>query len=59
MPGCVAVFRVRHSGQPGQTSISFQITDYELARLNMAETDRQIVEAVTGEQEVNASDLDL
>ena len=59
MPGCVAVFRVRHSGQPGQTSISFQITDYELARLNMAETDRQIVQALTGEQEVNASDLDL
>jgi hypothetical protein len=58
-PGCVAVFRVTHSGRPGQTTISFDLTDYELARLNTAETDRQIVEALTGAQEAEASDLDL
>lgn len=59
MPGCVAVFQISHTGKPGQTSISFKITDYELARLNRAETDRQIVEALTGEQDVEASDMDL
>lgn len=59
MPGCVAVFQISHTDKPGQTSISFKITDYELARLNTAETDRQIVEALTGEQDVEASDMDL
>lgn len=59
MPGCVAIFSVGHSAKPGQTSISFNLTDYELARLNRAETDRQIVDALTGEQEVEASDMDL
>lgn len=59
MPGCVAIFRVGHSGKPGQTAISFQITDYELARMNMREIDRQIIEALTSEQDVDASDMDL
>lgn len=60
MPGCVAMFRISHSGKPGTTSISFSLTDYELARINTAETDSQIIEAITGEQEeVEASDMDL
>lgn len=60
MPGCVAMFRISHSGKPGTTAITFSLTDYELARINTAETDRQIIEAITGEQEeVEASDMDL
>lgn len=57
-PGCVATFTVTHRGEPGMTSISFELVDYELGRLHEQELDRQIVEALTGE-EVEASDMDL
>jgi hypothetical protein len=40
------------------TSISFALVDYELGRMHMKEFNRQIVEALTGE-EVEASDMDL
>ncbi len=56
--GCVATFTVRYRGEPGSTVIGFSLEDYELGRLHMAELDRQIVEALTGE-EVEASDMDL
>ena len=39
------------------TSITFSLDDYELGRMHMEELDRQIVEALTGE-EVEASDMD-
>ncbi len=57
-PGCIATFTVMHKGEPGMTSISFELVDYELGRLHEQELDRQIVEALTGE-EVEASDMDL
>lgn len=56
--GCVATFTVTHVGEPGVTSIGFALVDYELGRMHMEELDRQIVEALTGE-EVEASDMDL
>lgn len=56
--GCVATFTVTHRGEPGMTSISFTIEDYELARIHQQELDRQIVEALTGKN-VKASDMDL
>ena len=59
MAGCVAIFQISHSTKPGETSISFKLTDYELARLSRVETDRQVVDAVTSKTEVEASDIDL
>jgi len=56
--GCLATFTVSYRGEPGSTVIGFSIVDYELGRLHMEELDRQIVEALTGE-EVEPSDMDL
>lgn len=56
--GCLATFTVSYRGEPGSTLIGFSLVDYELGRQHMAELDRQIVEALTGE-EVEASDMDL
>ncbi len=57
-PGCIATFKVSYRGEPGMTSITFSLEDYELGRMHMEELDRQIVDALTGE-EVEASDMDL
>ncbi len=57
-PGCIAMFKVSYRGEPGMTSISFSLEDYELGRMHTEELDRQIVGALTGE-EVEASDMDL
>ncbi|GAA6191854.1 hypothetical protein [Phaeobacter sp. NW0010-22] len=57
-PGCIATFTVTHKGEPGMTSISFELVDYELGRLHEQELDRQIVEVLTS-GEVKASDMDL
>jgi hypothetical protein len=56
--GCIATFTVRYHGEPGSTVIGFSLEDFELGRQHMAELDRQIVGALTGE-EVEASDMDL
>lgn len=56
--GCLATFTVTYRGEPGSTLIGFSLVDYELGRMHMEELDRQIVEALTGE-EVEASDMDL
>jgi hypothetical protein len=56
--GCIATFRISYRGEPGMTSISFSLEDYELARIHMQELDRQILEALTGD-EIEASDMDL
>ncbi|PJI85968.1 hypothetical protein BC777_2322 [Yoonia maricola] len=56
--GCIATFTVRYRGEPGSTVIGFSLEDYALGRQHMAELDRQIVGALTGE-EVEASDMDL
>jgi len=56
--GCIATFTVRYRGEPGSTVIGFSLEDFELGRQHMAELDRQIVEALSGE-EVEASDMDL
>lgn len=58
-PGCTAMFRVSHSTKPGTVSISFDLDDFDLARQHRDELDRQIVEALTGEQDVEPSDMDL
>lgn len=57
-PGCLATFTVSYVGEPGITSIDFSLVDYELGRVHMEELDRQIIEALTGD-EVKASDMDL
>lgn len=57
-PGCIATFRVSYRGEPGMTSITFSLEDYELGRMHTEELDRQIVDALTG-GEVEASDMDL
>ena len=57
-PGCIATFKVSYRGEPGMTSITFSLEDYELGRMHTKELDRQIVDALTGE-EVEASDMDL
>lgn len=57
-PGCVATFKVSYRGEPGMASITFSLDDYELGRMHTEELDRQIVEALTGE-EVKASDMEL
>lgn len=56
--GCLATFTVTYRGEPGSTLIGFSLVDYELGRMHTEELDRQIVEALTGE-EVEASDMDL
>lgn len=56
--GCLATFTVTYRGEPGSTVIGFSLVDYELGRMHMEELDRQIVDALTGE-EVEASDMDL
>ena len=58
-PGCTAMFRVSHSTKPGTVSISFTLDDFDLARQHRAELDRQIVETLTGERDVEPSKLDL
>ena len=58
-PGCVAMFRVSHTTKPGTVSISFTLDDFDLARQHRSELDRQIVEALTGEGDVEPSRLDL
>lgn len=59
MPGCTALFTVNHTTEPGTTTITFNITDYDLARQHRDELDRQIIEALTGEADVEASNMDL
>lgn len=58
-PGCVAIFRVSHTTKPGSVSISFTLDDFDLARQHRAELDRQIVEALTGEEDVEPSKMEL
>lgn len=57
-PGCLATFTVTYRGEPGSTVIGLSLVDYELGRIHMVELDRQIVEALSGE-DVEASDMDL
>lgn len=58
-PDCVAIFTISHGTSPGTTSISFRLDDFDLARQHREALDSQIVEALTGEQTVDPSDLDL
>ena len=58
-PDCVAKFIISHGTGPGNTSISFRLDDFDLARQHREALDSQIVEALTGEQTVTPSDLDL
>ncbi|SDX84126.1 hypothetical protein [Roseicitreum antarcticum] len=57
-PGCLATFTVTYQGDPGLTSIGFALVDFELGRMHRQELDRQIIEALTGE-DVTPSDMDL
>lgn len=57
-PGCLATFTVSYQGDPGLTSIGFALVDFELGRMHRQELDRQIIEALMGE-DVTSSDMDL
>ncbi len=59
MPGCVALFTISHSTKPGTASISFTIRDFDLGRQHRAELDRQIIETLTGEADVEPSKMEL
>lgn len=58
-PTCVAIFTISHTTKPGTTAISFKLTDYDLARQNRDELDRQIIEALTGETTTAPSKMEL
>ncbi|MBQ2262408.1 MAG: hypothetical protein II336_13675 [Loktanella sp.] len=58
-PDCVAKFVISYGTGPGNTSISFRLDDFDLARQHREALDSQIIEALTGEQTVKPSDLDL
>ena len=45
-PECLAVLSMQYHSKAGQSSLSFRLHDLELARIDTAETDRQIKVAV-------------
>lgn len=59
MPGCTALFSVGVNGGAELSTVSFSLTDFDLVRQHVAEVDRQIIEALTSENAVVPSNLDL
>ncbi|GAA4227446.1 hypothetical protein GCM10022290_36470 [Sagittula marina] len=57
MPDCVATYEITYQGGPEISTIKFALKDYELARLHQAETDGQIMEALSSP--TSQSDMDL
>ena len=57
-PECLAVLSMQYHSKAGQSSLSFRLHDLELARIDVAETDRQIKAAVS-EGNVKPSDMKL
>ncbi|RNF34040.1 hypothetical protein [Paracoccus methylarcula] len=57
-PECSAVFTARYETEAGQSTIRFSLVDYELAREDLEETDRQILEQISGDS-IEPSDMKL
>lgn len=57
-PECLAVLSMQYHSKAGQSSLSFRLHDLDLARIDVAETDRQIKAAVV-EGSVKPSDIKL
>ncbi|RJE85039.1 hypothetical protein [Paracoccus onubensis] len=57
-PECSAVFTASYETEAGQSTIRFSLVDFELARQDLEETDRQILEQISGEN-VEPSDMNL
>ncbi|TQM93619.1 hypothetical protein [Roseinatronobacter monicus] len=58
-PDCVAIFTISYGTRSGNTGITFRLDDFDLARQHRDALDSQIIEALTGEQTVEPSNLDL
>lgn len=58
-PGCVALFSFIYRGGAQLSTVSFSLTDFDLVRQHVAEVDRQVIEALTSENAVAPSNLDL
>ena len=57
-PECSAVFTMSYETEAGQSTVRFSLVDFDLARQDLAETDRQILEQISDEG-VRASDMKL
>lgn len=57
-PECSAVFTASYETEAGQSTIRFSLVDFELARQDLEETDRQILEQISGEN-IEPSDMKL
>ena len=57
-PECSAVFSMTYETEAGQSTVRFSLIDFDLARQDLAETDRQILEQISDEG-VQPSDMKL
>jgi hypothetical protein len=57
-PECSAVFTMSHETKAGQSTVRFSLIDFDLARQDLEETDRQILEQISDEG-VQPSDMKL
>lgn len=57
-PECSAVFTASYETEAGQSTLRFSLVDFELARQDIEETDRQILEQISGDN-VEPSDMKL
>ena len=57
-PECSAVFTMTYETEAGQSTVRFSLIDFDLARQDLAETDRQILEQISDEG-VQPSDMKL
>lgn len=48
-PECSAVFTMTYETEAGQSTVLFSLIDFDLARQDLAETDRQILEQISDE----------
>ncbi|MFV0409041.1 MAG: hypothetical protein ACK5LJ_04875, partial [Paracoccus sp. (in: a-proteobacteria)] len=55
-PECSAVFTMTYETEAGQSTVRFSLIDFDLARQDLAETDRQILEQISDEG-VQPSDM--
>lgn len=57
-PQCSAVFTMSYETEAGQSTVRFSLIDFDLARQDLEETDRQILEQISDEG-VQPSDMKL
>ena len=55
---CSAVFTASYETEAGQSTIRFSLVDFELARQDLEETDRQILDQISGDN-IEPSDMKL